>query len=95
VEGIGPEDDFFDLGGHSLHAVRLLAALRRSFRVDLPMTAFYERATVEAVARALIAHQPEEGHVERAARALGRMRSMTPQQARQVLERNREGGKTL
>jgi amino acid adenylation domain-containing protein len=95
VEGIGPEDDFFDLGGHSLHAMRLLAALRRSFRVDLPMTAFYERATVEAVARALIAHQPEEGHVERAARALGRMRSMTPQQARQVLERNREGGKTL
>jgi len=95
VEGIGPEDDFFELGGHSLHAVRLLAALRRAFRVDLPMTAFYETATVEGVARALVAHQPGEGHVERAARALARMRSMTPAQVKQVLERGREGGKSL
>jgi len=95
VEGIGPEDDFFELGGHSLHAVRLLAALRRAFRVDLPMSAFYETATVEGVARALIAHQPGEGHVERAARALARMRSMTPAQAKGVLERNRGGVQTL
>jgi len=94
VGGVGPEDDFFELGGHSLQAGRLLAALRRAFRVDLPMTAFYEKATVETVARALLAHQPEEGHVERAARALARLRSMTPAQARGVLERSRGGVKT-
>ncbi|HEU5179226.1 MAG TPA: amino acid adenylation domain-containing protein, partial [Candidatus Polarisedimenticolia bacterium] len=85
VEGIGPDDDFFELGGHSLHAVRLLAALRRAFRVELPMTAFYETATVAGVARALIAHQPADGHVERAARALARMRAMTPAAAREML----------
>ncbi len=95
VEGIGPEDDFFELGGHSLQAVRLLAALRRAFRVDLPMTAFYETSTVEGVARALIAHQPAEGHVERAARALAKLRSMTPDQARSVLASRREGVRTL
>jgi len=95
VSGAGPDDDFFELGGHSLQAVRLLAALRRSFRIDLPMTAFYGRTTVETVARALIAHQPEEGHVERAARALARLRSMTPTQARGVLERSRGGSRTL
>lgn len=94
VGGVGPEDDFFELGGHSLQAGRLLAALRRAFRVDLPMTAFYEKSTVETVARALLAHQPEEGHVERAARALARLRSMTPAQARGVLERSRGGVKT-
>jgi len=94
VGGVGPEDDFFELGGHSLQAARLLAALRRAFRVDLPMTAFYEKATVEAVARALIAHQPEEGHVARAARALVRLRSLTPAQAKGVLEKSRGGVKT-
>jgi len=95
VEQIGPDDDFFALGGHSLHATRLLAALRRAFRVDLPMAAFYEEATVAGIARTLIAHQPEAGHVERAARALARLRSMTPPQASQALERRNEGVKTL
>jgi len=95
VEGISPEDDFFQLGGHSLQAVRLLAALRRAFRVDLPMTAFYATATLEGVARALLAHQPEEGHVERAARAMAKLRSMTPDQARSVLASRREGVRSL
>jgi hypothetical protein len=59
------------------------------------MTAFYETATVEGVARALLAHQPEEGHVERAARALARMRSMPPAKAREVLANRRERVRTL
>ncbi len=77
VEPIASDDDFFTIGGHSLHATRLLAAMRRAFRVELPMAALYEATTVAGMARALVAHQPEPGHVERAARALARMRAMT------------------
>ena len=78
VQDIGPEDDFFELGGHSLHATRLLAALRRAFRVELPMAALFEATTVAGLARALVEHQPEPGHIERAARALSKLRALTP-----------------
>jgi acyl carrier protein len=76
VQAIGPDDDFFEIGGHSLHATRLLALVRRAFRVELPMSALYEATTVAALARALIAHEMEPGHVERAARALSKLKAM-------------------
>ena len=34
---VGPDDHFFDIGGHSLRALVLLAAVRDEFRVDLRM----------------------------------------------------------
>jgi amino acid adenylation domain-containing protein/non-ribosomal peptide synthase protein (TIGR01720 family) len=95
VEEVGPDDDFFAAGGHSLHATRLLAALRRAFRVDLPMAAFYEEATVAGLARTLLAHQPEAGHVERAARALAKLRSLAGAPRKPPRERSGGEVKTL
>lgn len=43
VSGIGPEDDFFALGGHSLNAVRMFARLRKDHGVTLPLAALFER----------------------------------------------------
>src|SRR5207247_9873209 len=82
VDDVEPEDDFFELGGHSLHATRLLSAMRRAFRVELPMAAIFEATTVAEQARALIEHQPEPGHVERAAQALARLRAMKDEERR-------------
>ncbi|HKH43412.1 MAG TPA: condensation domain-containing protein, partial [Thermoanaerobaculia bacterium] len=57
VERIGPRDRFFDLGGDSLIALRVMARLREAFAVDLPVRALFERPTVpglrDAVAEAL------------------------------------------
>lgn len=47
---IGVRDDFFDRGGHSLLAVRLMAQLRRRFERDLPLSALFEGSTVERLA---------------------------------------------
>ena len=94
TEEVGPDDDFFELGGHSLHATRLLAALRRAFRIELPLGELYESTTVAGLARALLAHQPEPGHVERAARALARLRAMTGAQPPGAFESSRSEVKT-
>jgi thioesterase domain-containing protein/acyl carrier protein len=48
---VGAEDSFFDLGGHSLVAVRLFAQVRRLFGVDLPISALFEAPSVRALAR--------------------------------------------
>ncbi|WP_431970607.1 amino acid adenylation domain-containing protein [Nocardia sp. bgisy134] len=46
----GAEDSFFDIGGTSLLATRLAAALHEEFGVDLPVRTLFEEPTVAAVA---------------------------------------------
>ncbi|MFE2323274.1 amino acid adenylation domain-containing protein [Streptomyces sp. NPDC059385] len=54
---IGVRDDFFALGGHSLKAFALMAAVRREFGVELPLNLVFRRRTVELLCEAL----PEAG----------------------------------
>ncbi|MFE9675369.1 amino acid adenylation domain-containing protein [Streptomyces sp. NPDC006259] len=51
ADEVTAEDDFFQLGGHSLLVPRVLFALRRAFGVDLPLITLFEATTVEELAR--------------------------------------------
>ena len=46
VDQIGVEDSFFDLGGHSLIAVRLFAQIRKTWNVDFPISVLFEAPTI-------------------------------------------------
>ncbi|MFE9443813.1 acyl carrier protein [Streptomyces sp. NPDC006602] len=50
---IGPQEDFFDLGGHSLHAVEITSRIEQTFGVDISLRAFYEAPTVSGVAEGI------------------------------------------
>ena len=56
IEQIGAEDNFFDLGGHSLIAVRLFAQVKSVFAVDFPISILFEAPTIRKCA-ALIAER--------------------------------------
>jgi NAD(P)-dependent dehydrogenase (short-subunit alcohol dehydrogenase family) len=61
VTNVGLDDDFMDLGGHSLMAVRVATRLQRRFGGDLKLAALLEARTVRALAaamRALTGDQP-------------------------------------
>lgn len=44
------QDNFFDVGGHSMLVVKLHAALTREFKADLPLTDLFRHTTVAAQA---------------------------------------------
>jgi thioesterase domain-containing protein/acyl carrier protein len=64
IDQVGICDSFFDLGGHSIIAVRFFAKIRRSFGVDLPISVLFEAPTIEACARLLEPHR-EDGEPSR------------------------------
>ncbi|MFX0544540.1 amino acid adenylation domain-containing protein [Roseovarius sp. S1116L3] len=47
---VAPDDDFFEMGGHSLLTVKLFAEIRRSFGVDMPIAALFGSPTARSLA---------------------------------------------
>ncbi|WP_067176345.1 non-ribosomal peptide synthetase [Microtetraspora niveoalba] len=52
-ESIGVYDQFFDLGGDSLLALRLLAKVRQEFASEVPASVLFEQGTVAAMAESV------------------------------------------
>lgn len=53
VDGIGIEDDFFDLGGDSLIATGLVARLRATFGVEIRLASLFEQPTIAGLSEAV------------------------------------------
>jgi amino acid adenylation domain-containing protein len=53
VDRVGAHDDFFDLGGQSILATRLVARLRGELGIDVPVGMLMQAPTVEALSRAV------------------------------------------
>lgn len=51
LERVGVEDNFFDLGGHSLKAILIVAQIHREFNVQLPIKELFSAPTVRGLSR--------------------------------------------
>ena len=69
VLGLGElniQDNFFNLGGHSLTAIQVMSRIQEIFRLELPLRAIFEAPTIAGMAnRVQLALQNFQGAVER------------------------------
>jgi hypothetical protein len=50
IERVGVEDNFFERGGHSLLAMKVVSRVERAFRVTNLLRSFFEGPTIGALA---------------------------------------------
>jgi acyl-coenzyme A synthetase/AMP-(fatty) acid ligase/acyl carrier protein len=65
VERVGVEDNFFQLGGHSLSLARMLAAVRAQFGSEPALRAVYTNPTVEYLASSIESLRLNAANAER------------------------------
>ena len=58
VSRIGIDDNFFDVGGHSILAITLVHRIEQAFRKRVPLAILFQTPTVRQLAAALSASQP-------------------------------------
>jgi thioesterase domain-containing protein/acyl carrier protein len=64
IERVGRNDDFFELGGNSLVAVRFFARVKKNFGISLPLSTLFQATTI----RSLVDVMRNHGYVDTAAK---------------------------
>lgn len=60
IERVGVNDNFFQLGGHSIFAIQLLSRLNKAFNLDLQIRIIYDKPTPGALAATIVQTQAEQ-----------------------------------
>ena len=57
LDAVGPEDDFFDLGGDSVMLIHLVTRIRAALKCNLSVRSFYEGPTVAALSEKICVNE--------------------------------------
>ena len=65
IDQVGIDNNFFDLGGRSLLAIKIFGQIERFIQVDVPVRCILESPTVAQLAAGIDAGQDESFHHKR------------------------------
>jgi acyl carrier protein len=86
IHRVGIHDNFFDLGGHSLAASRVISRVIQSFKLDLPVKELFDAPTIARMAEIVKqnqAHRVDDAALEHMLRL---METMTEEEARRLVD---------
>jgi len=84
LDEIGVQDNFLELGGHSLMATRIISNVIDTFRVDVPLSAMFEAPTVQEMALLITQHQAREADPDDIEKLLGELESLSDEQVQNL-----------
>jgi acyl carrier protein len=85
LDCVGIHDNFFDLGGHSLAAMRVVSQVIKEFQFELPLQSLFQSPTIAAMAAVIMEHQGKRLGEEDLERMLGELELMSEDEAQRLI----------
>ena len=85
VDRVGIHDNFFDLGGHSLTATRVVSQVIKQFQVEVPLQLLFQSPTVAEMAAVIMEHQARKLSEKDLERILTELESMSDEEAQKSM----------
>jgi acyl carrier protein len=82
---VGIHDNFFDLGGHSLSASRVISRVIQIFQLEIPINALFDAPTVAEMAVIITENRAKRVSDAELARMLREVEAMTEEEAQKRL----------
>jgi len=89
LECVGIHDSFYDLGGDSLAATRIVAQIVQQLRLELPLRSLFQSPTVAEMAAVITAHRAGALGGESLERKLSELESLSEEEAQRRLAATR------
>jgi SAM-dependent methyltransferase/acyl carrier protein len=89
VERVGVHSDFFELGGDSLLATQITSKVREVFQVEIPLRAFFQKATVAKSLQVVIENEAKPGQTRKIAELLKKIKGMDDADIKKILKRKK------
>lgn len=94
LDRVGIHDNFFDLGGHSLAASRVISRVIQYFKLDLPLKALFDAPTIAQMAQIVDRYRGAQIADRELAQVLAEVEQTSEQEAQQQLDaKNKTRGK--
>ena len=93
LDMVGIGDDFFDLGGDSLSASRIIARVLERFQLDIPMSQLFNSPTIAHMAAVITAHQDKTLDEHALAALLNELESLSEAEAVRILAEQQKNSK--
>jgi len=85
VNQVGIHDNFLDLGGHSLAAMRVVSQVIKAFQLELPLQSLFLSPTIAEMTAVITEHQGKQLGDEEMERMLGELESLSDEEAQRFL----------
>jgi acyl-coenzyme A synthetase/AMP-(fatty) acid ligase/acyl carrier protein len=85
LDQVGIHDNFFDLGGHSLAATRVVSQVIKQFQLEIPLQLLFQSPTIGAMAAVISRHQANKLSDVKLDRILAELESLSEEEAGKIL----------
>jgi acyl-CoA synthetase (AMP-forming)/AMP-acid ligase II/acyl carrier protein len=85
LDRVGMHDNFFNLGGHSLAATRVVSQVIKQFQLELPLQSLFQSPTITEMAAVIEAHQGKKVGEVNLERMVAELELLSDDEARRLI----------